>query len=157
MAITMHTTGNSLNIGAGIRSAASWGTFGAVAAAVVVAAVGINERWLLLTELGEYRGWFNWFLERAMWPVLGAATVFVCAGWITGSARPRIGIVFPLILISLVSIAAWYVIGISEILPRRLKGVEHPPIYFAEFLALVVPPVITAVLLTTSSNKSSNQ
>jgi hypothetical protein len=155
MANNQHLTDKPLNIGAGIRSAMAWGMIGAIAVTIVVAGIELSDRWLLVTELGEYRQWFKAALGKALWPSFGAATIFACAGWVSGSAQPRVGIGSPLVITLLVSLAAWFVIGILGILPQRLKSIDHPHIYISEFLAMIVPPLVVAVLLTFAGYKSN--
>jgi hypothetical protein len=150
--LDMNTTApisdGKLNIRDGVQAAILWGLLGAIAATIVVAGVELSERWLLVTELGEYHQWFQATLASAMWPMIGAGVVFASAGWVAGSAQPRVGIGSPLVIILLVSLAAWFIIGISEILPQRLKSIDHPQIYISEFLSMILPPLVVAVLLT---------
>jgi hypothetical protein len=125
-------TGRVLDIRAGVLGAVVWCVIGALAAAVAVAVLDLNQS----------------YLSTAMWPVLGCGAVFACAGWAARSSRPARGFVRSLIVVFFGSIVLWTVLAGLELTPRRLKSVEHPLIYPSEAVVLLVPPVLMAVILT---------
>ena len=149
-------SGSQFSLRAGALAALRWGAFGGIAAAAVVAALGVVQRWYLLTELGEYGPWFRWYANASVWPALGCTVVLACAGWAAHAPRPPYKIASSLLIIVLASLIAWYFVAIAEVMPRRLKGIDHPVIYTSEFLVLLLPPVLAAVLLTVARCKASS-
>jgi hypothetical protein len=148
---------SQLSIRSGFRSAICWGVVGAVAALVVVAVLQANERWQDLTMLGEYRSWLHSSIYKSSWPAIGCATVLACSAWAANALQPPRSLAVCLLLIASPSIVLWYVLFALEVTPRRLKGVEHPAIYFSEFLVLIIPPLVVAGLSTWASSHARRQ
>jgi hypothetical protein len=127
MTSTNSTLSNALNVRRGLLAAAGWALMGAVLAVVGAA---------LLDPYAE-----------RLWPVVGCAVVLGCSGWAAYAPQKPRSIALALVLIFTSSAVVWTSINAMEVLPRRLKGVTHPPIYFGEAVYLIAPPVLTAILL----------
>jgi hypothetical protein len=87
------------------------------------------------------------YLQSAVWPVLGCGTIFGCAAGAAYVRRPRRRFVASLIIVALSSIIATAVINSSRVMPRNYKSAYHPILYPEEAIALVSPPIITALIL----------
>jgi hypothetical protein len=136
------------SIRAGTLAAIGWGVFGGISAAVAVAALGVNERWYDLTELGWYREWFGWYFRTAIWPVIGCTTFLACAGWAAYFPRPAHSMATTVIIVTFASLGVWIALNAAEVTPRRLRSIEHPVMYVSEFFVLVVPPALASAFLT---------
>lgn len=146
----------SLCIRSGLLSAIGWGIVGTVAPLLVVLTLQTVERWQDLTMLGEYRAWFHSVVDKSLWPALGCGTVLSCSAWAARAVQPVRSLAVSSLLVTSASVMSWWVLAAAEITPRRLKGIEHPAIYFSEFLVIVIPPIVVAGYLTWASCHSGD-
>ena len=122
---------NSIDFRSGFVSAVVWGGTGGLAALLIVAGLQANERWNQITMLGEYGSWWDATLHKSLWPVIGCATVFDCSAWVANVSRPPRNVVGCLLQVFGGSLIMWWYLMVLEVVPRRSKGVEHPPVYLA--------------------------
>jgi hypothetical protein len=119
----------------------------------MVAIWGWGDRWSNFSELSDYDAWAGSFARTALWPVVGCACIFACAGWAAHAPRPPRSIGSSALIIAVASLAMWMLIAALEWTPRRIKSVEHPVIYPSELVLLVAPPLATAIALTVARRR----
>ena len=138
----------NLNFVRGILSAAAWGLVGAIAAVALVS-LGTLAYWHLNdTRQFDRQYDINWWRTRALPPIIGVTTLLACAGWAAYAPRGKHRFATTLAILFFLSIPLWFVLGSMELTPRRVKSVEHPPLYPSELLVLVLPPIVVSIALS---------
>ena len=133
----------------GLSFALLFGVVGFVTPIIVV--VGFTVLSWIIKGSGDVdrRYDMHWLPTMVVFPAVATAFVFAGAGWATFARRRGLRFVLVLAVILAASILSWFFLGNLGMLPTRYKGVNHPLIYPSEVLFFAMPPLATALVLTT--------
>lgn len=136
------------NVLRGIRAALLCGAIGGAAPILFVVTYTMG-RWVIEGTSDFDRAYDLYRLPQVLvFPVIGTAFVFAAAGWATYAPKGSYRFARTLLLIAVISVPSWFALAGMGMAVPRYKSIEHPPIYPREALLLVVPPAVTAVVLT---------
>ena len=121
----------SLNLPRGLLATILCGLLGPLAA-MSLALGFIVCKWLVAGAAeNDLQYDLKYLPETMIYPLVGCAAVFACAGWATFAPAVAGRFTKSLAIIFSVSVSLWFIIGVLELTPRRVRSVEHPVFYLA--------------------------
>lgn len=155
-----------MNISRGIVRTLIWVAVGIPATLLIMACFRTNDAAYYLIEDAD-TGMFldhtavltslTWWHENATVPLIFVATYLGLTALATYLPKGKHGFARTL---AILAVAGYFLIGLLDfagLAPARAKSIEHPTIYLSEFLVIIVPPIVVAVVLITHRQCSSLQ
>ncbi len=138
----------SLNVRRGLIAAALSACGGAAACFALTWSILLVKWWVMQTPALDRRYDADDLSSFIVYPAVGCAFAFACAGWATFAPRGRWRFARTLALVVLVPVAIWVIVSCTGLFPHRLRKHAYFPDTSTEVVVFIALPIIATAVVT---------
>jgi predicted permease len=136
-----------MNFARGIIAASIWAGAGPILTVLVVAGFQLLSWQFNNTPEIDRKYDMAWWRMHAVPPLVGISIYLGTAALATYTPHRNQGFAKTLAILFGTALPFTWFLAQLELTPKRYKSIEHPDLYFSEFLLLFLPPLVIAGVL----------